>query len=206
MVMNYYQNIIDQNKSLFVQLKCFLIFLLFVIPLILITLVIKDYSILLFQLLLFSLGFFLWTFIEYNLHRFWMHDKKNSHLSIVKTHNHHHAHPTEIIVTNIHRFAMGAIMIIILFLSWKFYNYFTVFAGLVSGVIIYFLMHRILHLPIAQKIFRKLCRYHIYHHCKYYNTCFGISVPWWDDILGTVPQNPKLSQKVIEFYFNEHHH
>lgn len=204
--MNYYQSIINKNINFFEQLKCFLVFLLLFMPLVLITLISENISVLIFQFFLFGNGFFIWTFIEYNLHRFWMHDKKNSHLSIVKTHNHHHAHPTDIVITNVHRFGMVVIMVILLVLSWKLQNYFTLITGLVSGLIIYFLMHRVLHLPVAQKIFKKLCRYHIYHHCKYYNTCFGISVPWWDDIFGTVPRNPQLTQKVIDFYFKDHHH
>jgi sterol desaturase/sphingolipid hydroxylase (fatty acid hydroxylase superfamily) len=204
--MNYYQFIINKNLRFFEQLKCFLVFLVIFIPIVFLTLFIKDFSSIIFQALLFTNGLFMWTFIEYNLHRFWMHDKKNSHLTIVKTHNHHHSHPNDIAVTGVHRVGMVLLMIILLFLSWKFQNYFTVFAGLVTGLIMYFLMHRILHLPVAQKLFKKLCRYHIYHHCKYYNTCFGISVPWWDDIFGTVPQNPQLTQKVIDFYFKDHHH
>ena len=63
-------------------------------------------------------------------------------------------------------------------------------------------MHQFIHLKLAQKIFRKLVRYHIYHHCKYPNSCFGISVPWWDDLFNTVPPAPKITQRIIDFYFN----
>ncbi len=204
--MTYYQSIIKQNQKIIDQLKCCAVFLWIIIPFCALAFLIQDYSMLLYQLILFFGGWFFWTFIEYNLHRFWMHDKKNSHAAIVKTHNHHHTHPGELKVTAFHRYIMVLIMVILIYFSFVLKNHFTFFAGMVSGLICYFLMHKILHTTIAQKVFKKLWRYHIYHHCKYPNACFGISVPWWDDIFGTVPQSPQITQKIIDFYFKDHHH
>ncbi len=204
--MTYYQSIIKQNQKIIDQLKCFAVFLWIIIPFCALAFLIQDYSMLLYQLILFFGGWFIWTFIEYNLHRFWMHDKKNAHSSIVKTHNHHHAHPTEIVVTALHRLVIILLMGLFIVTSYWLQNYFTLLAGIFCGLMGYFIMHKLLHLPIAQKIFQKLCRYHIYHHCKYHNACFGISVPWWDDIFGTVPQSPQITQKIIDFYFKDHHH
>ena len=84
-------------------------------------------------------------------------------------------------------------------------NYFTLFLGFCIGFEMYLLIHRLIHLRFGQRIFKKLVRYHIYHHCKYTDTCFGVSVPWWDDLFKTVPAAPKITQRIVDFYFKDRH-
>ena len=122
---------------------------------------------------------------------------------MAQTHHHHHTHPTEIVVTNIQRLIMVVVVVILLVVARRLDDYFTAVVGLFFGIAGYFMMHQFLHLKVSQKVFKKLVRYHIYHHCKYPNTCFGISVPWWDDIFKTVPTAPKLTPRIIDFYFKE---
>jgi sterol desaturase/sphingolipid hydroxylase (fatty acid hydroxylase superfamily) len=65
-------------------------------------------------------------------------------------------------------------------------------------------MHFLLHQKAAQNFFKKLVKYHIYHHCKYHDKCYGVSVTWWDDLFGTVPgKSCSVSQRIINFYFNK---
>jgi 4-hydroxysphinganine ceramide fatty acyl 2-hydroxylase len=131
-----------------------------------------------------------------------MHDK-NSNSAMTQIHVHHHSHPTEWVVTNFHRIGMIAVLVVLILIANYLDNYFTFF-GFCFGIEGYFVVHELIHLRIGQKVFRKLVRYHIYHHCKYTETCFGVTVPWWDDIFKTVPKAPKITQRIIDFYFNDH--
>lgn len=155
---------------------------------------------------LFCLGWFCWTFFEYMLHRFIWHNK-NEHkraLDQISNHAHHHTHPSEIKLSNANRFLFLGITLACAAAAIWLNNYFTLAAGFIWGLTFYSFMHRLLHTKVAQKIFPKLVRYHIYHHCKYPDKCFGISVTWWDDLFRTVPSDSKtISSKVIDFYFGE---
>lgn len=201
--MYFYYFMLKKYRDNYQQLKCILIFLLMELPVLFITPVLKIHSSFLFHASLFFLGFSTWTFIEYILHRFYWHSK-NACSSIAKTHHYHHSHPTELVVTPAHRVAMTVVLVLVWLLALCFNNYFTWIAGFVSGLISFFLMHKLLHLKIGQKIFRRLVRYHIYHHCKYHNTCYGVTVPWWDDLFKTVPQHPRIGQRIIDFYYDRH--
>ena len=122
---------------------------------------------------------------------------------MTQIHTHHHKHPAEHVVTNLHRTAMIAVLAVLIVVANYLNNYFTFFAGFCLGIEAYLLVHRIIHLRIGQRVFTKLVRYHIYHHCKYTDTCFGVTVPWWDDLFKTVPKAPKITQRIVDFYFND---
>jgi sterol desaturase/sphingolipid hydroxylase (fatty acid hydroxylase superfamily) len=128
---------------------------------------------------------------------------KSSQSPLAKTHHHHHTHPTELAVTDLHRIAIVPVLAALVAIAVLLNNYFTPIVGFCFGIEGYFLMHRMLHVKTGQRMFKKLVRYHMYHHCKYPQTCFGISVPWWDDVFKTVPSTPKLTQRIIDFYFND---
>jgi hypothetical protein len=202
--MYLYYFMLGRYRHHYQQMKCILVFLCLLLPFFLVSLLIRSYSLWLYQITLFLGGWVTWTFAEYILHRFWMH-RRHSDSAMAKTHHHHHSHPTEIVVSDLQRAIMFCLFLAICSLALYLKNYFTYAAGLYSGMAGYFFMHKLLHMKIAQRVFKRLFRYHIYHHCKYHNTCFGISVPWWDDLFGTVPRNPVISQRVIDFYFNESH-
>jgi hypothetical protein len=93
-------------------------------------------------------------------------------------------------------------LLLVSFSVW-IHNYFTVVVGFVCGYTIYTFTHWLLHKKFTQKVFPKKVRYHIYHHCKYPDKCFGISVTWWDDLFGSVPAKKEISPKVIDFYFGK---
>jgi hypothetical protein len=202
--MYLYYFMLGRYQHHYQQAKCILVFLCLLLPFIATSLLLRSYSLWLFQIVLFLGGWISWTFAEYILHRFWMH-RKHSDSAMAKTHHHHHSHPTEIVVSDVQRAVMFCSLLAIGSLALYLKNYFTYAAGIYSGMVGYFLMHKLLHMKLAQRLFKRLFRYHIYHHCKYHNTCFGISVPWWDDLFGTVPKDPMISQRIIDFYFNESH-
>lgn len=191
---------LKQYRHSYQQAKCTGAFLLVLLPMLCVNFAVRQSSPITFHGMLFLEGWCTWTFLEYILHRFWMHDK-NCSSSMTQMHSRHHKHPTELVVTNFHRIAMIAILATLVLIGNYLNNYFTFFVGFCFGIETYFLVHRMIHLRIGQRIFKKLVRYHIYHHCKYTNTCFGVTVPWWDDIFKTVPKNPQITQRIIDFYF-----
>lgn len=202
--MYFYYAILQHYKQAYLQAKCILVFLAAAGPAWGLLLFVRAFSASLFQALLFVLGWVTWTFVEYILHRFWMHNKGRAHSRLVQTHHYHHTRPTEIAVRGWHRLLLFVGVGVIVPLAWSLQGYYMLPAGLVAGIAGFFFVHKLLHQPIAKRLFRRLLRYHIYHHCKYPNTCYGISVPWWDDLFGTVPRNPKVNDRVIAFYFGDH--
>ena len=198
--MNRYDFIAKQHRHSLQQLRCLIQFSFMALPVILSIVFLRHVCFIAFHSLLFMSGWCMWTFIEYILHRFWM-LHKDSNSAMAKTHHYHHTHPTEMVITNLHRALMIIFIVALVFVARYLNDYFTLFVGFACGIAGYFWMHQFLHLELGQKLFKRLVRYHIYHHCKYPNTCFGISVPWWDDLFKTVPASPKITQRIIDFYF-----
>lgn len=204
--MYFYYFMLQRYKRNCQQAKCIGTFLVGALPVWALLLVVRHYSETAFQGLLFVLGWVTWTFAEYILHRFWMHRKGHSKSRLAQSHQQHHTHPTEIMISTWHRLLMLAGVVVIIGFTYIIGDYFAGLAGLYTGIVGYFWVHKLLHQPIAKKLCGRMLRYHIYHHCKYPNTCFGISVTWWDDLFGTVPADPKIADRILAFYFDEHHH
>jgi len=151
---------------------------------------------------LFLAGWFTWTFAEYILHRFWMHKpgKAGSY------HHHHHTHPTEIKITAFHRFAMILIVMGVGVLALAVNIYFLFFDGFLFGFAAYSCMHWVLHQSWSRKLFPRLHRFHIYHHCKFPDSCYGVTLTWWDVIFGTKPPvGAKLTDRIVAFYYGHDH-
>ena len=183
--------------------ECSGIFCLILLSLLLLSVLLKHYSSIAFHLSLFFTGWLTSTYGEYLIHRYWMHDNNKSRKNDLN-HMYHHSHPTEIAISNIQRFLLGAATVVVIVIAIWLHNYFTLAAGFLCGFPIYSFMHFLLHQKPTQKIFKKLVQFHIYHHCKYPDTCFGITVTWWDYIFGTIPLNAGvIPQRIIDFYFKE---
>ena len=185
--------------------NCLGCFLIIISPVIIASFLLRNTSPIAFHILLFASGWFAWTFSEYMLHRFWMHfSDKHNKKGITHSHLYHHHHPTEIRVNFFHRLMMAVIAASLIALSIILKNYFTFLTGFYFGLSGFFFMHYVLHQGWSRKIFSNLVSYHIYHHCKYPEHCFGISVTWWDRIFGTAPaKEAVIPQKIIDFYYNE---
>ncbi len=185
-------------------IKCIAVFLLLVTPLISITIFLYNY-VLGFRLSLFFTGWFTWTFIEYMLHRFRSHGKhegvKSDHFN---RHQNHHQHPTDIRVTFTQRVSMFLISIL-LFTGGLYINSSILFAaGLFTGFFCFCQVHYFLHQPWVKKVFPVLWKFHLVHHCKQPNSCFGVTITWWDRIFKTTPPKAAIiSSKVVDFYFRK---
>jgi len=192
----------------YTQLHCFSIFLVFISPFTILLFGAEAFPRWIFHCLLFITGWFFWTFMEYIVHRFWMHGKGHSLYKFSsKRHLHHHTHPHDLKITSVHRFIMFLLIIVLVCLSHFLNNYFTLFTGFYSGFAGFCFIHVLLHKKWGRKIFRELVQYHIYHHCKYPDRCHGVTVTWWDKLFNTAPpENAVITNRIMDFYFNEHHH
>ena len=155
-----------------------------------------------FHALLFVWGWLGWTFVEYMSHRFWMHGKAYSGAKTDFNHMHHHSHPTEIRVKPVHRIVLGLVSTVLTLTALHLQNYFTMVNGFFFGFTLYFYMHYFLHQAWASKFIGRLQDYHIYHHCKYPNRCFGVTITWWDRVFKTTPpMGANVPKKTRDFYF-----
>ena len=182
------------------RIKCVLCFTAVFVPS-LFTTMFFDTQFWIMQIFLFMLGWFSWTFIEYFAHRFWMHSLNKNTQS---NHLHHHSHPTEIKITSVQRILLLSLMAIFIYFSCILQNYFILFAGFFSGFAGYTFVHVMLHTRWCAKLFPRLCEFHIHHHCKYPDKCFGVTSTWWDYIFKTIPpKNVTITPRIKAFYFGE---
>lgn len=156
-----------------------------------------------FHSLLFAGGWLLWTWVEYHVHRFLMHPKNdNWKTGTSRTHQHHHRFPSELEVTLLYRILLFVFNCGVIMIAYRLNNYFTFFAGFSWGSAAFCYIHYLLHCKWTQRFMPHHHRFHIYHHCKYTNKCFGVSVPWWDRLFGTVPEtNKEVSGRILAFYY-----
>ena len=186
------------------QLQCFTYYIMVLIPVLAATVLLRTESFSAFQLLQFTIGLISWTFIEYIVHRFWMHGKGNALYMIAsKRHLYHHSHPHDLKITALHRTIMFLLLVVLVVFSLKLKNYFTMFTGFYSGFVLFCFMHLFLHQNWCRTLFPKLVRYHMFHHCKYPDRCHGVTVTWWDDWFGTAPPpGAAISERILQFYFD----
>ena len=199
--MRFYEFYISRFEKAIMQLRCISLFaVLFGVYLISSEILFKNKA--LYTTSLFIAGWFLWTFSEYILHRFWMH----GHGKAGSSHTYHHTHPTEIKVTPMQRSILLIIVIGVGILAIRVHPYLMIFDGFIFGFAAYCCMHWVLHQSWSRKLFPRLHRFHIYHHCKFPDSCYGVTVSWWDLIFRTVPPaEAKLSNKIITFYYGNEH-
>jgi dihydroceramide fatty acyl 2-hydroxylase len=148
----------------------------------------------------FLIGLFLWTFTEYNLHRFVFHFPPKTPTQERITylfHGIHHHQPqckTRLVMPPVVSIPLAAL----------FYGLFALVfgtllhqpqwvrpmvAGFTIGYLAYDLTHYATHhFPMRSGIARYLKRYHMMHHYKTPNQRFGVSSPLWDIVYGTKPK------------------
>ncbi|MCW3117201.1 MAG: fatty acid hydroxylase, partial [Chitinophagaceae bacterium] len=91
---------------------------------------------------------------------------------------------------------------VLVFLSVFLDNYFTLVDGFVTGFTCYSFMHIMLHMKWSGKLFPQLHEFHIHHHCKYPDKCFGITFTWWDHLFGTIPlKDAAITERIRAFYY-----
>jgi sterol desaturase/sphingolipid hydroxylase (fatty acid hydroxylase superfamily) len=143
------------------------------------------------------LGLFLWTFMEYTLHRFLFHypaKTERQRQIFFLFHGVHHAQPqckTRLVMPPVLSIPMAAV----------FYGLFVwilgsllghpewvqpMFSAFITGYLIYDLTHYATHhFPMRSGYLKFLKRYHMQHHYKTPDDRYGVSTPLWDYVFGT---------------------
>lgn len=141
-------------------------------------------------------GFFLWSLIEYTLHRFlfhldkWLPDNRVAITLHFLLHGIHHYLPMDK-----YRLVMPPVVFIILASPfWKlahvifFYNWSaatSVFCGSMLGYISYDLTHYFLHHRNLPLWYKQLKKSHLQHHFLDYELRFGVTTRFWDQVSST---------------------
>ena len=155
----------------------------------------------LYIILTFLLGIFLWTLLEYVMHRFAFHSNPKSDIGKkidFLMHGVHHAYPrdgTRLVMPLI----VSAPLAVIFYFLFKavFGKYYLItFAGLVLGYVCYDSIHYATHhFPMKKGLGKWLKEYHLKHHYVDSTTAYGVSNPLWDYVFGTVPSKEKAVEK-----------
>ena len=120
--MRFYDFYLSRFEKTFMQLRCIMLFaVLFSIYLISSEVIFKNKTLHITSL--FIAGWFLWTFTEYILHRFWMH----GHGKAGSSHTYHHTHPTEISVTPVQRAVLLIIVTVVGVIAMYVHPYLMIF-------------------------------------------------------------------------------
>jgi sterol desaturase/sphingolipid hydroxylase (fatty acid hydroxylase superfamily) len=140
---------------------------------------------------LFLLGVFIWTFVEYTLHRFFFHYEPKSdwgkrfHFIM---HGVHHDYPqdaTRLVMAPSVSIPLALLFYGIFILIFGSYAP-PVFAGMVFGYVCYDMIHYATHhFAMKKGILLWLKQYHMRHHYRDDNTGYGVSTPLWDYVFRT---------------------
>jgi len=139
----------------------------------------------------YALGLFIWSFLEYVIHRFTFHMNPRNRAQVVMAyliHGVHHAYPEDsrrwvmpLTVT----LPVGAIIFGLLWLALGS-PAFAAFAGVMHGYLAYDTMHHRLHSrPMRSRLGIYLRKHHLQHHYSTPERNFGVSSPLWDFVFRT---------------------
>ncbi len=139
------------------------------------------------------LGIFVWTFIEYLLHRFVFHLTKvkepwRSLASGLHMSHHRDIEAKDLIIAPplVSFVYAGLLYFVFALLTQSFSLAAFMATGLVIGYVAYEWAHYGSHrFHPKSKIGKYLKQYHLLHHFKYPNDVFGVTNPLWDFVFGT---------------------
>jgi sterol desaturase/sphingolipid hydroxylase (fatty acid hydroxylase superfamily) len=147
----------------------------------------------------FVTGLFLWTLVEYCLHRFLFHYEPRSERgkkTFYLFHGVHHAQPmckTRLVMPFVMSIPLGLLFfglfeavvgVVLGRPQWVA----PLFAGIVSGYVAYDMLHYASHhFRLKSPILKAIRRSHMQHHGTAHDMRFGVSSPLWDYVFGTMP-------------------
>src|SRR5205809_2829204 len=174
-------------------------------PLIMIAALLRSNYSFAFHLLLFLSGWLVWTWVEYHVHRFLLHPKTDKWKTCTsQIHQHHHIDPGQFETTLSHRILLFIFSCLFIYIAYKLNNYFTFLSGFFWGAVAYCYIHYLLHKKWTEAFMPRHHDFHITHHCKHIDKCFGVTVMWWDMLFGTIPKkNLSASNKILNFYYKK---
>jgi sterol desaturase/sphingolipid hydroxylase (fatty acid hydroxylase superfamily) len=143
----------------------------------------------------FGAGIFIWTFLEYLLHRFLFHIQlpiTNPKVREVVNASHllHHASPRDpsrVLVQPTYGLVVSAIAYGLIWLAvGNVFAAMLVLAGIWTGFLYYEAVHYRVHFSLSPSgLIAWQRRAHFYHHFTNNKRCFGVTSPLWDYVFGT---------------------
>jgi len=145
---------------------------------------------------LFPAGVFVFTLVEYLIHRFLFHHKPTNEKQEKLQYNFHGVHhefprdKDRLAMPPVVSLVIAAVFFFLFYLImgehvWLFYPGFT--AGYATYLIIHFSVHR--YRP-PNNFLKYLWKHHSLHHYKSDEEAFSVSFPFWDVVFGTMPKGP----------------
>lgn len=151
-----------------------------------------------------TLGYVIWTLIEYFGHRYLFHFEFPGRLGArlhFLMHGVHHVHPSDPLRLVMPPLLSGPIMAIALGVTIVLFGWpltYPVLMGFITGYLAYDMTHYYLHhaepktrLGIAMR------RAHMLHHFRDPARGFGVSVPWLDHVFGTAFEAPDRRRRDV---------
>ncbi|RYP75389.1 hypothetical protein DL771_002485 [Monosporascus sp. 5C6A] len=143
-----------------------------------------------------AFGFFLWSLVEYLMHRFlfhldeWLPDNRVGLTLHFLLHGIHHYLPMDK-----YRLVMPPTLFVVLatpfwklahtIFYWSWHRAVAVYCGGIFGYICYDMTHYFLHHQNLPLWYRELKKYHLAHHFLDYELGFGVTSKFWDQVFGT---------------------
>uniref|UniRef100_M4ALF2 Fatty acid 2-hydroxylase n=1 Tax=Xiphophorus maculatus TaxID=8083 RepID=M4ALF2_XIPMA len=151
---------------------------------------------------LFMIGWFLWTFIEYCIHRFVFHMKPPAHNYYLITlhfllHGQHHKSPYDgsrlVFPPGLASIVVGLFYMSLCKTLPETISV-SVFVGGLGGYVVYDMIHYYLHYgsPKRGSYLYSLKAYHVKHHFEHQRSGFGITTTFWDHPFNTVIPDEKF--------------
>lgn len=151
---------------------------------------------------LFMLGWFLWTFIEYCIHRFVFHMKPPAHNYYLITlhfllHGQHHKSPFDgsrlVFPPGLASIVVGLFYMSLCKTLPETLGV-SVFVGGLCGYVVYDMIHYYLHYGSPKKgsYLYSLKAYHVKHHFEHQRSGFGITTTFWDRPFNTTIPDEKF--------------
>jgi 4-hydroxysphinganine ceramide fatty acyl 2-hydroxylase len=141
--------------------------------------------------LLFLLGIFIWTLVEYSMHRFVFHYEPKSgwgkklHFLL---HGVHHDYPQDasrLVMPPVVSIPLASIFCGIFLIVFGSIGP-GMFAGFLFGYLCYDMIHYATHhFPMKRGVWLWLRQYHMRHHYKDDHTGYGVTSPLWDYVFRT---------------------
>ncbi|XP_060932428.1 fatty acid 2-hydroxylase [Limanda limanda] len=152
--------------------------------------------------LLFLTGWFLWSLVEYCIHRFVFHMKPPAHNYYLITlhfllHGQHHKSPFDgarlVFPPGLASLVVGSFYVLLQHSLPEILGK-SVFVGGLCGYVVYDMIHYYLHYgsPKRGSYMYSLKAYHVKHHFEHQRAGFGITTTFWDHPFNTVIPDEKF--------------
>jgi 4-hydroxysphinganine ceramide fatty acyl 2-hydroxylase len=151
---------------------------------------------------LLPIGLFVWTLLEYGLHRFVFHipfairDPGLRDL-VNGSHHSHHAAPRDPSKLLVHPSYAVAVSLVLFAALYGISGSLSATSGVLSGIWAGFLYYEAVHYRVHFNLSNSALitwqrRFHFYHHFTNNKRCFGVTSPFWDYVFRTaLPRQPR---------------